>query len=246
MELPLISCVCVSKNRPEFLKKAISYFSQQTYANKELIIVHENDNTINEDVGLQGESITVIQIPSGSEASLGERRNISIQHCKGEYFCQWDDDDWFHHQRLEIQMKNLLDSAKPALVLNRLLLYDQLRHRGYLSSGRFWEGTLLCKTELFDDYIQYPKINRGEDNELLVKLVKRDLVHSIHAPYLYAYLFHGANTWNSNHFQQLFQAGYALTPDLNLHLKKTITGEYDYIESSLKLKSFTLPEPPKN
>ena len=42
-DLPRVSCVCVSQNRPHFLKKAISYFKHQTYPNKDLVIVYEGD-----------------------------------------------------------------------------------------------------------------------------------------------------------------------------------------------------------
>jgi glycosyltransferase involved in cell wall biosynthesis len=209
----------------------------QTYPNKDLVVVCEGDYaTLNQEV-FTHDNITFIPVSKGSSLSLGERRNISIQHCKGEYFCQWDDDDWFHNQRLEIQITNLLESKKPAQVLNRILLYDQAAHQGYLSSERYWEGTLLCKTELINDYTRYPNLNRAEDNSLVVKLIKRDLVHALAAPYLYTYLFHGTNTWDSHHFQQLFNAGYPLGPDLNSWLKKTITGEYAYAEAC-KLSPF--------
>lgn len=242
-ELPWISCVCVSQNRPAFLKKAIGYFNAQTYTNKDLVIVYEGDDTPFRDLSFRNEKITVFKLTEGSSLSLGERRNISIQHAKGEYVCQWDDDDWFHNDRLEIQMRSLLNSKKPANILNRLVLYNALKQQAYLSSERFWEGSLLCKTDLFKEYFQYPKLNKGEDNDLVVKLVKQDYVGSLFAPYLYTYLFHGANTWDAIHFQHLFNAGYRLDPISDLLIKKIIDGEYDPDEASEKMKTLRFDVP---
>jgi len=38
---PLISCVCVTHNRPNMLERVIKCFEYQTYNNKQLVIVYE-------------------------------------------------------------------------------------------------------------------------------------------------------------------------------------------------------------
>lgn len=236
-ELPWITCVCVSRNRPAFLKRAIRYFHRQTYPRKDLVIVHEGNNEVRNDPSLDLKNITIVEMTPGTSLTLGERRNISIRNAKGDYFCQWDDDDWFHNKRLEIQMNHLRSSEKPASVLSRLILFDYLSQEAYLSSERFWEGTILCKTEIVSDFIQYPKLNIGEDNSLVVNLVKRGYVQAISAPFLYAYIYHGDNTWNRAHFQQLFQAGYKLDETSVDLMIKNFDASADYEELSLKIKS---------
>src|SRR5688572_22908311 len=110
--LPLISCVCVSRNRPDFLKRALSYFQNQTYPNKELVIVFEGDSgTVNEDE-FQSDNVTFIRTSPADNLTLGERRNLSVRASSGDYICVWDDDDWYHNRRLEMQMANLLQSKK--------------------------------------------------------------------------------------------------------------------------------------
>jgi glycosyltransferase involved in cell wall biosynthesis len=208
MNLPWITCVCVSAARPSFIRRAIRHFKVQTYPHKDLVIVYEGDYEFLIHDTLP--DVKLIKLPAGSELSLGERRNISIQHCKGDYFCHWDDDDWYHSRRLEFQMGALVQSGRSACVLKRLLLYDALTHRAFLSSERYWEGTLLCRTDLINDATRYPHVNRSEDNSLVVSLVRKEYVHALSTPYLYAYLFHGTNTWEQAHFNQLFQAGYPL------------------------------------
>lgn len=238
--LPWITCVCVSRNRPTFLKRAIRYFQFQTYPRKDLVIVHEGNTEVWNDPSLDLENITIVEITAGATLTLGERRNLSIQHAKGDYFCQWDDDDWFHNKRLEIQMDRLGSSGKPAGVLSRLILYDCLSQQAYLSSERLWEGTLLCKTDIVTNFIQYPKLNIGEDDSLVVDLIKRDYVQSVAAPFVYAYIYHGGNTWDATHFQQLFQAGYMLDETSVTLMKKIFDTSVSYEEMSARVKGLNL------
>ena len=234
MNFPRITCVCVSKNRPAFLRRAIQLFKTQTYPNKDIVIVYEDareslDNIVGDD------EIKFVRLPNASQLTLGERRNLSIQHCRGEYFCQWDDDDWYHNRRLEFQLNVLVQSGRPACVLSRLILYDGIKHAAYLSSQRYWEGSILCRTDLITEAIRYPPINRSEDNSLLVNLVQRDYVHPLSAPYLYAYYYHGGNTWERNHFDLLFQSGYALDQNANDLLQRIFLND-EYYEASDKVE----------
>lgn len=237
MELPWITCVCVSAARPSFVRRAIRHFKAQTYPNKDLVIVYEGDYEFLIDDTLH--DVKLIKLPTGSALSLGERRNMSIQHCKGDYFCQWDDDDWYHSRRLELQMNALAQSGRSACALKRLILYDALTHKAYLSCERYWEGTLLCRTDLVDNSIRYPHINRSEDNSLVVSLVRRDHVHALSAPYLYAYLFHGKNTWEREHFDLLFQAGYPLDETAS-KVMKAIFFDDDCFDASEKVQRLNL------
>lgn len=233
-ELPKISCLCVSQNRSDFLKKAISYFNQQTYPNRDLVIVYEGDDNFLNHPLLKNDRIKIITVGDTS-ITLGERRNIAIQNCDGDFFCHWDDDDWYHNKRLAIQLKSLQENNLEACVLDRLILYNNLTNQAYLSSKRSWEGSLLCKTEIVKGRLEYPRIQKGEDHALVTQLINRDCVHAISAPYLYIYLFHGKNTWHQNHFQQLFDAGYELNLDDNLLIQKTLEGEYSHDSGSKKL-----------
>lgn len=238
--LPHITCVCVSQNRPAFLKKAIDYFNAQTYQNKSLVIVYEGDGALWQDSTLLNDKIKVIKVPLLSGISLGERRNLSVEHCSGDYFCQWDDDDWFHVRRLELQMEALIASKKPACVLSRLILYDAISRQAYLSSERYWEGTLLCRTGLFNDTLRYPNMNKSEDNSLVVNLVKKDCVQTLSLPFLYSYFFHGKNTWDATHFHQLFQAGYKLDERAHHLMEKIFQGKYDCGDASEKIQQLNL------
>src|SRR5579872_5490009 len=41
---PLISCLCITRKKPHMLSRAIRCFMEQSYSNKELVIVYESDD----------------------------------------------------------------------------------------------------------------------------------------------------------------------------------------------------------
>ena len=191
-----------------FVKNAIAYYRNQTFLSRRLLIVYEGTTSLSvEDSSAGWSDISFIKLPD-TTLTLGARRNYAIERCETEFFCIWDDDDWHHPQRLEVQIQNLLSTGKPSNVLSRVMLFDALQKQMYLSSERYWEGTLLCRRDIFSDNIRYGLVNKGEDDDLLSKLKKRELVSLTTAPYLYTYVYHGNNTWDENHFRRLFSAGY--------------------------------------
>lgn len=207
---PTVTCICITRQRPSLVRNALAYFYNQTFLSRQLVIVFEGKDSLPWNILSEHSDITLIELAPGSDLTLGARRNLAIENAQGNYICVWDDDDWHHPHRLEIQMNNLLMNEKPANVLSRLMLFDSIRGETYLSSKRYWEGTLLCRKDILNDNLQYGLLDLEEDNELLSKLQKRDLVSVTQAPFLYTYVYHGSNTCDSKHFQQLFEAGYKL------------------------------------
>jgi glycosyltransferase involved in cell wall biosynthesis len=234
---PLISCLCVSKNRPDFLQNAIRNFRAQTYPNKELIIVCDEDVSFPE---LFGNDTKVVRVQPEPHLTLGEKRNISLDHARGEFFCIWDDDDWYHIRRLETQLKTLITRDKQANVLGRLILYDSSENKAYLSSNRYWEGTLLCKRHLPNFTVRYPALEKGEDNSLVVGLWNAGYLQQISHPYLYIYRFHGRNTWDTHHFNELFRAGYTLSEKDTAVISEILSGNHSFDEASRIIEQVNL------
>jgi hypothetical protein len=119
-------------------------------------------------------------------------------------------------------------------------LFDGIGRRAYLSYQRYWEGTLLCRTNLLNDSFRYPHVNRSEDNSLVVNLVKLDCVQALSAPHLYAYYYHGKNTWDEAHFNQLFQSGYILDKLTTKTIENVFLGKYNSDEASDKVQRLNL------
>jgi glycosyltransferase involved in cell wall biosynthesis len=204
--VPLVSCLCVTHNRVPYLKRAIDCFNNQTYANKELVVVYgEADSDTAEYLKSRiGLNIKCVVVPATTVLTLGERRNLSIQASNGDYFCQWDDDDWYHDQRLEIQMGEAIRNGKDASILVYYLLYNAVTNKAFFSSVGPWPSTILCKKSLIDGQVNYPSINKREDKEFVLRLYETKSVFPVIKPILYIYVYHGSNTWDEAHFNTFF------------------------------------------
>jgi glycosyltransferase involved in cell wall biosynthesis len=102
----MISCLTVTREtRFRSLELAVGDFARQTWAERELVIVHDGDAAF--DVKLKrlaaahDAAIAVHREAPGQ--TLGDLRNASIDAARGETVCQWDDDDRYHPRRLELQ-----------------------------------------------------------------------------------------------------------------------------------------------
>lgn len=102
---PLVSCVMLTRARPEWAAQAIAAFNAQTWANRELVILDDAHQPSFE------------QAPQGAIYSrsdlrvIGAKRNAANAHASGEFICTWDDDDYSSPVRIEAQMA-ALDGAQ--------------------------------------------------------------------------------------------------------------------------------------
>lgn len=94
MDNPKVSCLCCTKGRFGFLRKAVAYYDLQDYDNKELIIFNNHDAPITLDEDLDGR-MDIRIINAGSFDNIADVYNSAITFCKGEYTAIWDDDDMY-------------------------------------------------------------------------------------------------------------------------------------------------------
>jgi len=211
-EKPLISCLCVTHNKLNFLQRVIRCFKAQTYTNKELVIVYESDNFSVQEFSKSCDdtSVTFYEIPATPKQSLGTLRNISLQYAKGDYFCQWDDDDWYAEDRLDVQYDALKSNVKVASMLTYWLMFDSMNNQAFLSPFRLWEGSILCEKAMITSEVNYANLEKGEDTVLLGKLLETNCIFPIIKPNIYIYVFHGDNTWDYDHFNKFYTRGLQL------------------------------------
>lgn len=207
MFCPIVSCLCVTRHRPELLRRAIDCFDRQTLASREMVIVAEDDDAETLRVLRELESrkdIVPVIVSRHPKKPLGDLRRISVAAARGEYVVQWDDDDYFHADRLTAQLAEIRRTGQPACVLRRWIIYKD--GRAVVSSTRLWEGSLMCRKA---DMPEYPSLHRGEDTPVIEQLEAADKIASLDRPDLYVYAFHGGNTWHSLHWEGAFRAGTA-------------------------------------
>jgi len=220
---PLISCVCITRGKPLLLRIAIACFLDQTYPNKELVIIYEDDDQPTGDVVrrlLPHPAINAIMVARKWNIRLGRLRNLGIQSAAGEYICQWDDDDWFHPGRLDYQYKSVLESGLGGCIMRRWLLFNASEGKGYISHIRTWEGSLFCRADLLRSK-KYLNRRSGEDTVVLDSLIAEGMIHYMdEAPFLYIYTYHGRNTWGYSHWKGLFRKGIPLSDEVNALIGK--------------------------
>jgi glycosyltransferase involved in cell wall biosynthesis len=202
----MISCITITQEgRLDVLAQATADFRAQSVRDKELVIVHDGTAGFHDAVSrLAPEAVArVVRAPSGR--SLGALRNLAIESARGEYICQWDDDDRYHPRRLEVQREALLAAKSDASALSdQLHLFADAREMywddWYESSYplNFVPGTLLARR---DAIARYPDELRGEDTGMVVAMARRgcSFARVREQGYLYVYVFHGGNSFGRDH-----------------------------------------------
>ena len=238
MNGPLISCICVTKNHPDLLSKAIKCFKAQTYANKELILLYDESNLPTRDFLRKNVHNHCIKIfPVNGCFTLGALRNYAVENSNGDFFCQWDDDDWHNAFRLAFQYSAIKKNSYSACIIDQWILFDSLTEKAYLSGKRLWEGSLLCRKDMFLTK-KYENVSRGEDTPLVEYLYHHKLLHLMEGlPELYIYNYHGGNTFDREHFNELFDYGTLMPPAVNLEIKKIMKLKYDVLGTSRLLNT---------
>ena len=199
-ESPLVSALMVTRGEISFVKRAIKLFENQSWSNKELIIISVNKNE--EIISAIEESkckIVFHLLPDG--LTLGELRNISISHANGDFLIMWDDDDLYHKDRILTMMNVLRESNADLAFLTQWLIYWNSKKQLALSPARIWEGSVIMKRSAS---IVYPSLKKGEDTPVVTHQIKKHKIALVKAPELYTYCITGLNTHDENHFEDMF------------------------------------------
>jgi glycosyltransferase involved in cell wall biosynthesis len=211
----MISCLTVTQEgRLAVLARAVADFRAQSVRDSELVIVHDGGPAFHESVSrLAAERadapVSVSRAAPGQ--TLGALRNAAVDAARGEYVCQWDDDDRYHPRRLETQLEALRASRNDCSFLS-----DQL-HLFAESREMYWDdwdvepyplnfapGTLFARR---DALARYPDQRRGEDTGQVVAMLRAAWAFArlYEHGYLHVYVFDGNNTFDRVHHASISQ-----------------------------------------
>lgn len=199
---PKVSCLMVTANRRQLMKRSVSCFQNQSYENKELVVIDDGKEDL-EDIlqALPASKLKYIKLDSNAYDTLGALRNRSLQEATGDFIAQWDDDDWYHPDRLKIQVKTLLDGYDACCLSGTLMHLDEEPYKLHPYVGLLPEGIPGSIMHRRDKEIRYPHTHRAEDTAYLKKwMEKRYLQLPEKFSYLCIRCYHGSNTWGKNHF----------------------------------------------
>lgn len=220
-DLPKVSCLMVTANRRKLAARAIQCFLDQTYENKELIIIDDGEEDYSPVLTEVPEHrVKYVKLEKEPDFVLGKLRNKSLDEASGDYLVQWDDDDWYHPDRIQVQA-NVLSEGYDACCLSAALMhldtpeFINQPYVGYLPDGI--PGSIMHRN---NSKIRYPETRRAEDTVYLkewMKLRYKKLPNEFNHLFLRAY--HGSNTWEREHFQRRIRNSAASTLSYIWHKK---------------------------
>lgn len=222
-----VSCVTVTNGRVGAISSAINCFLAQTYSPCELVIVSQGNQDQNLAIRnlIDGkDNIRFIEAPK--HLTLGQMRNLSVELAHGDVICQWDDDDWYHPNRVMTQFRSIRGNVIASLY-SKYLKYFRDTKKMYMidhNSGtedylelckwqkhkQFLAGSIMFKKSFFHQFNNclYPEgghqSNKEEDLSALQKLLKVGMVVQINSGYEYCYVYHGGNVYERKHHEMLF------------------------------------------
>jgi glycosyltransferase involved in cell wall biosynthesis len=197
MAYPTITAVMVTLGRMPLVLESYKCFQNQTYPKKKLLIVNdgnpEEHNSLCK-LATKDKRITVVHV-GGERRTLGELRNISIEHAPSDLSIQWDDDDWYGPDRMMLQWKGM-KTGKAVMLTEQLHYFRDTNEVAWTTAENGIEGTILFDRRCG---LRYPAATRGEDTVLKYELIKMNLLELVGGGICYCRTYHGSNTWEREH-----------------------------------------------
>ena len=192
---PLVSCIMPTRNRRPFVSQAIWYFLRQDYPERELVILDDGDDPV-QDLMPRDDRIRYVRLPG--RMALGAKRNRACELSQGSVIAHWDDDDWQAANRLTLQVRALMDSRAEVTGAGELLHYALMRGEAWLyrrAPGDLpWVagGTMLYRRSFWSAHT-FREIDVGEDNAFVWDVPAGALYPMANSSY-YLAVIHGGNT----------------------------------------------------
>lgn len=160
---PLASCIMPTYNRREFVRRALEYFLRQDYRRRELIIIDDGTDAVQDIIPRDGR-VRYVRLPG--RLAIGAKRNLACELAQGDVIVHWDDDDWMAGWRVRYQVGQL-DKAD-ICGLNRVFFFDPVAQAAweyvYPGMTKPWvHGATLCYRKSFWKGNPFPERDVGED-----------------------------------------------------------------------------------
>jgi glycosyltransferase involved in cell wall biosynthesis len=174
MAQPLVSCIMPTKNRRDFIPAAIDCWQKQTYKNRELVIVDDGEDCI-EDLVPKLDSIWYIRCEPPTKFSTGTKRNYCNELARGSIICHFDDDDWSAPDRIENQVETILECGKSITGFGTMIFWKASKDVGLIYRPQvpnYVCGTSLCYLKEYWSQHQFPNKQVCEDNAFVYPAIR--------------------------------------------------------------------------
>lgn len=155
-----VTALCVTRNRRQWLPKAIECFLKQTHKSLEMLIVSDGEDVT--DLIPAEERIRHFHIDGAVD--IGTKRNFGCALSRGEVIAHWDDDDYSGPKRISDQVRRLQESGKAVTGYREMRFTDAVRWWLYRGSPDFVLGASLCYRKDWWESHKFPPLQVAEDS----------------------------------------------------------------------------------
>jgi glycosyltransferase involved in cell wall biosynthesis len=222
MSDPLVTCVMATMNRPAYARHAIKLFLEQSWPNKELIVV---DDSVKDKQLDQIWDRRIKHVRLMDKMPLGEKHDIGNVLAQGEYIAYLDDDDWYTNDRLAVQVESMrrgnmmcgffwdyvffVQSGKWGRV--RVKTNDLVSWVGNATVGtypglNFHDGTAMYSRLMNREMLRHGKTAVGEKQAFIVEAALRGMrFECLQNENKFVYLRHTTNYWRPENPADIFE-----------------------------------------
>jgi len=229
---PIVSCVMPTRNRRRFVQQALGYFARQTFASREMIVVDDSDDPV-EDLCAGVPTVRYFRIAPG-QLSLGGKLNYGIAQASGEFLIKWDDDDWYHPGFVSTMLDALWSAPQPNQVVAACgcyLVYIA-GERCFRFSGRMrGAGGTLTFSKSHWRSMPFRDLPTAEDYWFLMD--SRNPIVIVDDSELYVRIRHGRNTWVKSRDGRVTDRIFRSLPEVSENLLRLFSPEEEAFYFSL-------------
>lgn len=119
---PLVSIVLISRDRPEFLKRALESIFEQDYRPLEIVLV-DNQSSMPLETPPPPSGVSINQFTTPYRMNASEARNFATNRTNGDVICYLDDDDYYLPGKISAQVDALTQNQHVDIVYMNTQVY---------------------------------------------------------------------------------------------------------------------------
>ena len=174
---PQISIITLTKNRANFISKAIKSILEQSFSNWELIIIDDvsSDNTSNIVQDYASKDRRIKYYKNSTSRGISKNRNLGLSLTLGKYIAVLDsDDEWIDKNKLQKQLDFMEKNPDYVLIGSNIKIVDErgnfMKNTNFETEDINIRNKILISNQIPHSTVMYKKYlaeNNGSYDEKL-------------------------------------------------------------------------------
>lgn len=226
MQNKLITVLIPVYNVEAYVEKAITSICNQTYRNLQIIIIDDcsTDNTVSVVEKLAKIDNRILLLKNNINSKIVKTLNFGLKYAKGDYIARMDGDDTCTPERLEKQLKFLLENPEYSLVSSHVNTIDENdvligklempTDQSSISKNLKYSSPVLhiwlAKSEVYKKLEGYREIPGAEDYDFLLRMYTENFKFTNLNSFEYSVRIRDGNTTSTIGFNQRLMSNYVV------------------------------------